>query len=318
MHRHHLARVWIVAAALLLVGTGLTFTMQVVSTEVVGGRGGRAFSDSQAPADARVTEVRIQSGDRVAAVQFVYALADGRSVTGPLHGGSGGRASVFRLDSDEYITGISGRYGDNIDSIRIQTNKRTSPLYGGRGGDRDYRIDVPGGNQAVGFAGRSGDYLDAIGLVCAPIRIQAATTTIAGGGGGTNFVDPGIPMGTRIAEVRLWTGDMIDSIQMVYLLSDGRILEGPRHGGSGGNAYSFPLEENEYIVGISGRYGDRIDSIRIQTNRRTSQLFGGRGGNRDYRISVPGGCQAIGFAGRSGQYLDAVGLTYMQLGRWRR
>ena len=317
MHRSS-SRVLIFAAALVFAGTAWTFAMQLVSTNVIGGRGGRAFSDSQIPADARVTEVRIQAGDRVDSVQMVYALSDGRTVAGPLHGGSGGRPNVFTLDSDEYITGISGRYGDNIDSMRIQTNKRTTPLYGGRGGDRDFRIDVPGGHQAVGFAGRAGDYLDAVGLVCAPIRVQAAQTVISGGGGGSVFADPGIPAGARIAEVRVWTGDLVDSIQMIYMLPDGRIVEGQRHGGSGGNAYSFPLETNEYIIGISGRYGDRIDSVRIQTNRRTSQLFGGRGGNRDFRVNVPGGCQAIGFAGRAGQYLDAIGLTYMQFARGRR
>jgi hypothetical protein len=291
---------------------------QIQSTSVAGGGGGRSFSDLQAPVDGRVVEVRVQAGDMVDSVQLVYSLPDGRSLTGPRHGGSGGRLSVLRLDQDEYIIGISGRYGDNIDSIRIHTNKRTSEPYGGRGGNRDYRIDVPAGYQAVGFAGRAGSYLDAIGLIYTPVGMQVAESIIAGGRGGTAFSDSKVPLGARVAEVRLWIGDFIDAVQMTYVLPGGRILEGARHGGSGGRPYVFRLETNEYITGISGRYGDNIDSLVIQTNRRTSQSYGGRGGSRNYRISVPAGYQAVGFTGRAGQYLDAIGLTYASLGRARR
>jgi hypothetical protein len=108
--------------------------------------------------------VRIRAGDLVDAVQVMYALPDGRTSAGPRHGGRGGREYTFSLDGDEYITGISGRYGDLIDSIRIHTNKRTSPVFGGTGGSSDFRIDVPQGGQAIGFVGRSGARVDAIGL----------------------------------------------------------------------------------------------------------------------------------------------------------
>jgi hypothetical protein len=101
---------------------------------------------------------------------MVYALAVGSGFMGDQHGGSGGRLSVFSLDPDEYITGISGRYGDTIDSLRIQTNKRASQLYGGGGGNRDYRLEVPRDTQAVGFVGRSGNLVDAIGLIYVPIQ----------------------------------------------------------------------------------------------------------------------------------------------------
>jgi hypothetical protein len=247
----------------------------------------------------------------VDSIQVLYASMDGRTQMSQRHGGSGGQLNVFRLDSGEYITRISGRYGEYIDSIRIQTNKRTSPVFGGRGGDRDFRIDVPSGNQAVGFSGRAGDSLDAIGLTYLPLfSQQAGQTTIAGGSGGSAFSDSGIPQGARISEVRVHAGDAIDSIQAVYVLSDGRSQEGAVHGGRSGTGSSFKLDADEYIIGLSGRCGDQIDSLRIQTNKRTSPLFGGRGGNRDYRIDVPAGNQAVGFAGRAGDSLDAVGLNF--------
>jgi hypothetical protein len=262
----------------------------------------------------RVLEVRIRSGDHVDSVQMVFILADGRSVTSPRHGGSGGGLSVFRLNPGEYIMGLSGRYGDYVDSIQIHTNQRTSPLFGGRGGARDFQIEVPAGNQVVGFTGRAGDYLDAIGMIFVPIvQLQAGQTNAAGGRGGSSFSDRDMPPGARIAEVRVRAGDHVDSIQAIYVLADGRTLEGARHGGTGGRMETFRLDPDEYIVGISGRYGEYVDSIRIHTNRRTSQTFGGRGGNRDFRIDIPAGNRAVGFLGRAGDSVDAIGLNYEEV-----
>lgn len=315
----------ILSAALLLGGNAPAFAQQLSLTEVIGGSGGNGFSDAQPPAGARVVEVRVRSAEVVDSVQIVYALADGRTVTGSRHGGSGGRESILRLDADEHIIGLSGRYGDSIDSLRIHTNKRVSQPFGGGGGNRDYRIEIPAGNQAAGFAGRAGDYLDAIGLTYTPIRAprrsglfsgapagpsQMAETPIAGGGGGSGFSDREAPLGARISEVRVRASDLIDAVQVIYLLPDGRSADGARHGGAGGRDFIFRLDSDEYVIGLSGRYGDNIDSLLIHTNKRTSQLFGGRGGDRAFRVGVPAGNQAVGFAGRAGDYLDAIGLTY--------
>jgi hypothetical protein len=324
---------FMIAAALLVAGSTPMSAQQPMATQVYGGSGGNAFADLDPPDASRIIEVRIRSGEMVDSVQMVYGLIDGSTVVGPLHGGSGGGLNSFRLDADEYIIGLSGRYGRNLDSLRIITNKRTSQIYGGRGGNNDLRIDVPSGYLVIGFAGRSGVYVDAIGLTYAPIYYtsprravvtsttglttsvgltptQIAQTNIAGGNGGSEFSDRDIPAGARIAEVRIWSGDGIDSLQVVYLLSDGRLQQGVRHGGSSGNAFVIRLDSDEYMTGISGRAGQSIDSMRIVTNKRTSLTFGGRGGDRDFRIDLPRGGQAVGFAGRAGSMIDAIGLTY--------
>ena len=298
-------------AALILCISPLGFGQQPTATTVAGGSGGTPFSDTAIPSGGRVSEVYVFSGNAVDAVQMQFTLPDGRTAVSPRHGGPGGQQNTFRLDSDEYIVAISGRYGDYIDSLRIHTNRRTSPLFGGRGGSQDYRIDVADGNQAVGFVGRAGRYLDAVGLTFAPLMIQGVgQTTISGGRGGSAFSDDKIPMGARISEVRVRAGNTIDSIQAVYTLQDGRLLEGPIHGGGGGSPNVFRLDTNEYITGLSGRYGEYIDSLSIQTNMRTSQVFGGRGGSQTFGAKVPAGNRAIGFLGRSGEYLDAIGLLY--------
>jgi hypothetical protein len=310
----------LISIVVALCGSGWAVAQQAPATEIVGGPGGNAFSDPEPAQGARVVEVQVRSGDHVDSVQLVYTLSDGRTVMGLQHGGEGGGLSVFHLDADEYLIGISGRSGSYIDSIRFQTNKRTSPTFGGSGGNRDFHVDVPANAQVTGLVGRAGNYLDAIGLTFIPIRRgffsgfgsapQPGQTSLAGGSGGTAFDDGDIPAGAGIVEVRVQTGNFVDSVQMIYYLPGGRPIEAARHGGDGGRAASFRLEQGEYIVGLSGRCGTYVDSLRIHTNRRTSQLFGGSGGDRDFRIDVPDDNQATGFIGRSGTYLDAIGLTY--------
>ncbi len=310
----------LVATVVIFCGCGSAAAQQAPATEIVGGPGGASFSDPEPEPGTRVVEVQVRSGEYVDSVQLVYMLSDGQTVMGPQHGGGGGALNVFHLDADEYLIGVSGRVGTYIDSIQFQTNKRTSPKFGGSGGSHDFRLGVPANAMVTGFAGRAGEYLDAIGLTFVPIRRrffsafesapQGAKTALAGGAGGGAFVDGDIPEEARIVEVRVHAGEYVDSVQMIYNLPNGRPLEAAKHGGGGGHATSFRLEPGEYIVGISGRCGTYVDSLRIHTNRRTSQLFGGGGGDREFRIEVPEGNQATGFTGRAGEYVDAIGLTY--------
>jgi hypothetical protein len=312
----------LISIVAVMCGATWAVAQQARVTEIAGGPGGVAFLDQEPPQGARVIEVQVHSGVNVDSVQLVYMLNDGRTVMGPQHGGEGGGLNVFHLDADEYLTGISGRSGIYIDSIRFLTNKRTSPTFGGGGGNRDFEVDIPANAQATGFVGRAGSYLDAIGLTFIPLRHrpfsdvavvqQQGQTSLAGGSGGNEFIDDA-PPGSRIVEVLVRGGNFVDSVQMIYDLPGGRLQEAARHGGSGGSAGSFRLEPGEYITGLSGRCGNQVDSLRIHTNRRTSKLFGGGGGEREFRIDVPDGSQATGFSGRSGLYVDAISLTYARL-----
>jgi hypothetical protein len=302
-------------AARYLDAIGLNFVpmtiQQIKRTRIVGGGGGSAFSDQDIPLGARISEIRIRSADYVDAVQFVYILQDGRLLEGPRHGGTGGRSRVFRLDSDEHLLGISGRYGRYIDSIKFHTDKRTSPTYGGSGGTRSYQLNAPDGNQAIGLAGRAARYLDAIGLNFVPMKMQQIERTrIVGGAGGSAFSDQDIPSGARISEIRIRSADYVDAVQFVYILQDGRLLEGSRHGGTGGKSRIFRLSSDEHLLGISGRYGRYIDSIKFHTDKRTSPTYGGSGGTRSYQLNAPDGNQVIGLTGRAARHLDAVGLIY--------
>jgi hypothetical protein len=301
--------------AISIVGQGaLGFGQHSKSTAIAGSQRGDRFSDNEIPSRVRISEVDVFSDTYICAVQLIFTLSDDRMHISPRHGGSGGELNSFPLNSDEYIIGLSGRYGAHIDSLRIHTNKRTSPLFGGSGGAQDYRIDIDTGYQAAGFVGRSGRYLNAIGLLFVPLTIQqAGLTLISGGAGGSAFSDFDIPLGARISEIRVHSGDVINAIQAVYALRDGSLLEGQIHGKEGGSLTVFALDPKEYVTGFSGKYGIYINSLSIWTNRRTSQVFGGSGGQGIFSVNVPAGNQAIGFRGRSGSYLDAIGLNYAHI-----
>ena len=97
---------------------------------------------------------------------------------------------------------------------------------------------------------------------------QATATEVVGGPGGNAFLDPEPEPGARVVEVQVHSGEYVDSVQLVYMLSDGRTVMGPQHGGPGGQLSVFHLDADEYLTGASGRAGAYIDSIQFQTNKQ--------------------------------------------------
>src|SRR5258706_5120613 len=71
---------------------------------------------------------------------------------------------------------------------------------------------------------------------------QAPATEIVGGPGGNAFSDPEPAQSARVIEVQVRSGDQVDSVQLVYTLSDGRTVMGPQHGGEGGGLSVFHLD----------------------------------------------------------------------------
>ena len=134
----------------------------------------------------------------------------------------------------------------------------------------------------------------------------------SGGYGGGGFLDS-VPVGAGAAEVQIRSGAYVDSLQMVIQLPNGQLEYLDKHGGDGGGANTFSMRDGEYIIGISGKYGDYVDSIRFRTNLRTSPTYGGSGGGQAYNYQAPPGWQIVGFYGRSGAYIDAIGVLLGKL-----
>jgi hypothetical protein len=151
-----------------------------------------------------------------------------------------------------------------------------------------------------------------LALVCSLLLAQAGIATshgaIAGGPGGSPFSDNPPAAHARVAAVMVRSGSWIDSVQVLYQMPDGSRFESARHGGPGGGPGVFVLEPGERITAISGSHGQYVHSIRIHTDRRSSREYGVAAG-APFRIEVPPGRTMVGFVGRSGAYLDAIGLA---------
>jgi hypothetical protein len=135
---------------------------------IFGGPGGAPFVDDPDP-EARLVGVSIRFGDFIDAISAVYRQPGRDRLRAVVHGGNGGGPGVFELAEGEHIVAISGGVGKFVEWIQIHTNRRSSNPFGRPGDGRDFRIDVPEGHVMVGFVGRSGDYLDAIGLALRPV-----------------------------------------------------------------------------------------------------------------------------------------------------
>ncbi len=138
--------------------------MSLTQLTQIGGLGGNEFGTFTLPEGARISAVRLATGDYVDAIQFVYTLPDGTQGESPRFGGETGELVTIELAADEIITGFSGRADWYIDALGIVTNKRTTDLIGGAGGNA-FEVTIPTGETFAGIYGRADWYLDALGVV---------------------------------------------------------------------------------------------------------------------------------------------------------
>ncbi|XP_072988750.1 protein GOS9-like [Typha latifolia] len=128
------------------------------------------------------------------------------------------------------------------------------------------------------------------------------------GGNGGNPFDTGAA--TRLLDIRVRHGGAIDAIQIMYM-KDGKIQWTPQYGGNGGVLTEITLQEGEFLISISGYYGTFQDyyvvrSLTFGTNLSTYGPYGEQEGTT-FSIPLEDG-KIGGFFGRSGGFLDAVGV----------
>jgi hypothetical protein len=129
-----------------------------------------------------------------------------------------------------------------------------------------------------------------------------------GGLGGYEFNDYLLPPGARLKEIHVFAALYVDAIQLVYAEANGNHAALPKIGGLGGKHHVLTLNDDEYLVGISGRHDWYIDSIRFHTNRRTSEIYGGPRGEWEFCNEAPTGHEIAGLFGRVDWYIDAIGI----------
>nr|WGG26897.1 mannose-binding lectin [Convolvulus arvensis] len=119
--------------------------------------------------------ITYSAGNNPIALTFSATKADGSKDT--ITVGGAGPDSITGTDTvdigaDEYVTGISGTFGIYLDnnvlrSIKFITNLKAYGPYGPNVGTPFSSVNVVG-NEIVGFLGRSGYYVDAIGTYNTP------------------------------------------------------------------------------------------------------------------------------------------------------
>ncbi len=129
-----------------------------------------------------------------------------------------------------------------------------------------------------------------------------------GGEGGRPFDGYTIPADARLTAVHIFAEWVLDAVRFEYASSDGTRGGNPPVGGLGGYHHVFYLDEDEYLIGISGRCGWYVDSVRIHTNKRVSDLYGGEGGEQEYELMAPAGHEIAGLFGRCDWYIDSLGV----------
>jgi hypothetical protein len=136
--------------------------------------------------------------------------------------------------------------------------------------------------------------------------MRHSKSTIYGGNGGNSFTDD-LTTEKIITRVIVRHGELVDSIQLRWKTSSGD-RSGERHGGGGGAESYFDLNEGECIESISGEAGDFVRKLAFKTNAGKEYTFGKGGcGSKPFTIDVKGK-KILGFWGRSGAYLDAIGV----------
>lgn len=130
-----------------------------------GGLGGVEFSDDALPDEGKVVEVVVYHEARVSGVQLAYEGPDGSRHDLELHGSKRGEASRVLLDADEYISSISGRYGERVNLLAIGTSKQESASFGKVNEGPSFSYQAPAGMEIAGFFGRCGTEIDAIGVI---------------------------------------------------------------------------------------------------------------------------------------------------------
>ncbi len=166
-------------------------------------------------------------------------------------------------------TGTLGEQsGEAVSAYTVSGYTWQLPYRGGEGGG-PYNISC-GNAVAAGVFGRSGAYVDQLGLICAELRQDGSlgpawTTNTAGGNGGGSFYAV-CPDGQALVGLTGRSGRYVDQIGIqcapvsAWLSSGSPWYSNYAGGGSGGNPYGDTCRKGYMITSINGRSGSYVDA----------------------------------------------------------
>ena len=146
-----------------------TLPSNLRASDFFGGPHGTAFNDADdLPATRSPRTLTLRGGSRLDAVSLTHD--SGTTLT---HGGTGGTATSLTLASGEHLTSVKLTQGQKDGRTRIFsaafTTDKSRTLTSGTATSDTTTFTAPSGWQIVGFTGRSGDEIDKLGVVYAPI-----------------------------------------------------------------------------------------------------------------------------------------------------
>jgi hypothetical protein len=141
------------------------------------------------------------------------------------------------------------------------------------------QLECPPGKVVTGIYGRSGSYIDRIGIDCADVLADGTLSAPTGGdwvggngGGYFDDIDHSCPAGWAAAGIYGHAGAYIDSIGLTCVPApftrDLSSQQAPRAGGNGGSPYQVNCQttslaggNHDLITGLRVWYGDYIDAL---------------------------------------------------------
>jgi endonuclease/exonuclease/phosphatase family metal-dependent hydrolase len=151
------------------VGFSYTLDASLRASDFFGGPHGTAFNDADdLPASPAPRTLTLRGASRLDAVSLAH---DGGATLS--HGGTGGTAASLTLAPGEHLTSVKLTQGQKDGRTRIFsasfTTDRGRTLSAGTATSDTRTFTAPPGRQIVGFTGRSGDEIDKLGVLYAPI-----------------------------------------------------------------------------------------------------------------------------------------------------
>ena len=294
-----------------------SYALPTLESEEVGGSGGSLWDDvlEQSFKAFEVQGITVSYSSHVYSIQTTYRFFDGSLYQTPRRGGTGGsRSATIEFADGEKLTKIEGKTnGVLINQLTFNTVCRdgTAKVYGpyGKTGRTPFSLEGP----ILGLRGRSGALLDQLGVYYKNGSLsQFRTYDMFGGSVGSPW-DDNIgrlrPMVIGIKQIKIRSGNQVDSFQVVYCQADGSQTQGVRHGGYGGSLSTITLAKDEQIVRVEGKTnGVLIDQITfiIRNSKGNEFSYGPFGKTGETPFSVDG--HIVGFFGRSGTLIDGLGV----------
>ena len=146
-----------------------------VTLAIVGGPGGNDFADNP-PFNIRIKRITIYGSALSTGIRTTWEMRMGAinpERSSAIHGGTRTDSQTLRLRDGEYVTSVSGYYrkfqnttSPIITKLKIETNAAQMIQFGiQEEGAIPFHFIIPADSMLVGFKGRAGTLINAIGVV---------------------------------------------------------------------------------------------------------------------------------------------------------